>query len=264
MTEDIQERLHDKIDILIPGEQASVRATYRTSDGRAQQVCVREPYVSVIPARQPHGIYCEPESVGIVVAINQPFFENKAREALGQDASTLVECYSSHDPFLREIGNELRSWLCALRIPSQGYMEALAAVIAIHLAGTYCGGRPALPASFGLPSHKLSRVQTYIDRHLAESISVQQLATAVNLSTFHFARMFRQATGHPPHFYITMRRLEHAKQLLRASDLPLVDVAASVGFQTQSHFTGVFRRYSGMTPRAFRLNCRAPVTNLAI
>lgn len=256
LTDDVRERLCDEIEVLIPGEQASVRATYRTADGRAQQVCVREPYVSVIPARQSHGFHCEPHSDGIVVAINQLFFENKAREASGCAAPILVECYSAHDPFLREIGNELRNEFCALRIPSQCYLESLAVVIVIHLAGNY-GGPAALSARSGLPSHKLSRVRAFIDKHLAEPISVQQLAAAVNLSTFHFARMFRQTTGHPPHFYITMRRVEHAKQLLRADNLSLVNVAASVGFQTQSHFTEVFHRYAGITPRAFRLNYRA-------
>jgi AraC family transcriptional regulator len=81
------------------------------------------------------------------------------------------------------------------------------------------------------------------------------------MSTFHFARMFKQATGQPPHVYITLQRMEYAKELLRNSSLPLVDIAASVGFQTQGHFTGVFHRYAGVTPRIFRLNSRAHPPN---
>jgi AraC-like DNA-binding protein len=77
------------------------------------------------------------------------------------------------------------------------------------------------------------------------------------MSPFHFARMFKKATGKPPHVYITAHRMEHAKHLLSDSELPLVDVAASVGFQTQGHFTGVFRKYCGVTPRVFRLHCQA-------
>jgi AraC-like DNA-binding protein len=69
--------------------------------------------------------------------------------------------------------------------------------------------------------------------------------------------MFKKASGVPPHAYITMRRLERAKELLLESDLPLVEVAASVGFQTQAHFTEVFHKHTGVTPRAFRLNPRA-------
>jgi AraC family transcriptional regulator len=100
-------------------------------------------------------------------------------------------------------------------------------------------------------------VQAFIREHLADPIRVEQLAAAVHLSPYHFARMFKKATGQPPHTYITMQRMEHAKELLRDSDLPLVEVAASVGFQTQAHFTGVFHRYTGRTPRVYRLNCQA-------
>ena len=73
------------------------------------------------------------------------------------------------------------------------------------------------------------------------------------MSPCHFARMFKKATGQPPHAYITTRRMEYAKELLRESDSSLVDVAAKAGFQTQGHFTGVFHRYTGVTPRVYRL-----------
>ena len=52
------------------------------------------------------------------------------------------------------------------------------------------------------------------------------------------------------------QRVETAKQLLQASDAPLLDVAMRVGFRTPGHFTGVFHRYAGCTPRAFRMECR--------
>jgi AraC family transcriptional regulator len=69
--------------------------------------------------------------------------------------------------------------------------------------------------------------------------------------------MFKQATGQPPHVYITSQRMDQAKNLLGNSELSLVEVAASVGYQTQAHFTGVFHKQIGVTPRAFRMNCRA-------
>jgi AraC-like DNA-binding protein len=69
--------------------------------------------------------------------------------------------------------------------------------------------------------------------------------------------MFKQAVGHPPHSYITLLRMEHAKNLLSNSDLTLVEIAAGVGYQTQAHFTGVFHKHVGTTPRAFRLRTLA-------
>jgi AraC family transcriptional regulator len=77
------------------------------------------------------------------------------------------------------------------------------------------------------------------------------------MSPYHFARMFKQATGQPPHLYVVMQRVSHAKGLLQDTELPLLEVAELAGFRTQGHFTGVFRRYTGQTPRAFRLGCRS-------
>ncbi|MGZ5598652.1 MAG: helix-turn-helix domain-containing protein [Usitatibacter sp.] len=105
----------------------------------------------------------------------------------------------------------------------------------------------------GLAPHKLNSVLAHIEEHIAESVSVRRLADAVHTSPFHFARMFKVAMGCPPHLYVTLLRMERAKNLLVNSALPLVEIAASVGYQTQAHFTGVFHKHVGTTPRTYRL-----------
>ena len=61
-----------------------------------------------------------------------------------------------------------------------------------------------------------------------------------------------------------MQRVASAKSLLSDSDLALIDVAAQVGFRTQGHFCGVFLRYTGFTPRTFRLDtCTALSSSVA-
>jgi transcriptional regulator GlxA family with amidase domain len=113
--------------------------------------------------------------------------------------------------------------------------------------------------TIGLAPERLQRVLAIIDERLAEPVQVAQLAAAVDLSPFHFARMFKQATGKPPHAYITERRMERARDLLRASDLRLCEVATRVGYQTQAHFTGVFHRQVGVTPRVYRVAGAGPM-----
>jgi AraC family transcriptional regulator len=105
----------------------------------------------------------------------------------------------------------------------------------------------------GLAPHKLNSALAHIEEHIAGPVSVRHLADAVHTSPFHFARMFKMAVGHPPHLYITLLRMERAKKLLATSALPLVEIAASVGYQTQAHFTGVFHKHVGSTPRTYRL-----------
>ena len=116
---------------------------------------------------------------------------------------------------------------------------------------------PAMSAPRGgLAPHKLQKVLAYIDERLGEPIGVRQLASQVHMSPFHFARRFKQAVGTPPHAYITQVRVERAKSLLSTTSLPLIEVATRVGSRTQAHFTGVFHRYAGTTPRAYRVGTR--------
>lgn len=104
----------------------------------------------------------------------------------------------------------------------------------------------------GLVAWRLERVTDYIDANLTGDLALDALAKSVALSTFHFARAFKITTGESPHAYVVGRRVRAAKQLLRESDLPLAEVARRCGFKTQSHFTGVFRKRVGLTPKVYR------------
>jgi AraC family transcriptional regulator len=113
---------------------------------------------------------------------------------------------------------------------------------------------PAVPMRRrGLQQHKLHVALCYIEDRIGEPIGVRDLAAQLHMSPFHFARRFKQAVGHPPHAYITQVRIERAKRLLASSTLPLVNIAMAVGYRTQAHFTGVFHKTVGSTPRTYRL-----------
>ncbi len=110
------------------------------------------------------------------------------------------------------------------------------------------------PDSGALPAWRLKRVFRHIEENLAEPITLHGMAAAAGLSRMHFAAQFRAATGLRPHDYLLRRRIERAQGLLREEGAVLVDVALSVGFQTQAHFTTVFKRVCGETPHRWR--CR--------
>jgi len=78
------------------------------------------------------------------------------------------------------------------------------------------------------------------------------MAAAAGLTRMHFAAQFRTATGLRPHDFVLQRRVERAQESLRNPELALVDVALSDGFQTQAHFTTVFKRFAGGTPHRWR------------
>jgi AraC family transcriptional regulator len=94
-------------------------------------------------------------------------------------------------------------------------------------------------------------VRDYIHQHLAADLSITELGKLLNLSAFHFARMFKASVGVSPHRFILAQRVERATLLL-GTGLPLSDIAVIVGFSSQAHFTKVFRELTGITPARSR------------
>jgi AraC family transcriptional regulator len=251
----------DAIAILIPGDRAVFEATLQLADEeRSQRFPIRGPYVSLIPPSRLLRLGSERPAEVIVLALSTSFYRKMARSALGAEPPAIRLHRAVDDPLVKEIGNALRTEFTASRLPGSVYLESLARVIAVHLAAKF-GLRRALP-SVGLSQPKFNRVVAFIKEHLAETIKIVDLAATVHMSPCHFARMFKQTAGQSPHVYIIRHRVERAKDLLRGTELPLVDVAASAGFQTQAHFTGVFHRYAGSTPRVYRL--RDPIRRRAL
>ena len=95
---------------------------------------------------------------------------------------------------------------------------------------------------------QLRTVVEYIDEHLAESLSLDALATTVGVDRYWFAKQFHRSTGIPPHQYVILQRIERAKMLLVRSIATPAEVAQLVGFADQAHLTRLFRRHVGVTP----------------
>lgn len=142
-------------------------------------------------------------------------------------------------------------------------------------AARRAGGRlhhlPPRPASFApesgapkrrqiqaLPKWRLKRVAEYVDTNLAAKITLSDLAAVAGLSRMHFACQFRVATSLRPHEFVLQRRVRRAEELLRDTSYAILDIALTVGFETQAHFATVFRRFTGCTPRLWRMNNAGP------
>jgi len=103
-----------------------------------------------------------------------------------------------------------------------------------------------------LPIRQLRKVEDYVREQFAENISVETLAGLVELSPFHFSRVFKQATGMSPLQFVTRERITRAQQLIRETSRSLIEIALEVGYTSPSHFAQVFRRAVGATPTEFR------------
>jgi AraC family transcriptional regulator len=109
-----------------------------------------------------------------------------------------------------------------------------------------------------LQKWRLKRVVDYIDNHLADKIGLLELAAVAGLSRMHFASQFRVATGLRPHEFLLRQRIRRAEELLQNDTMTIVEIALNVGFQTQAHFTTVFKRFVGYTPRQWRAASATP------
>lgn len=111
----------------------------------------------------------------------------------------------------------------------------------------------------GLQKWRLKRVVDYVDSHLAKRVTLSDLADVAGLSRMHFASQFRMATGLRPHEYLLRQRVRRASELLAQTTMTIVEIALSVGFQTQAHFTTVFKRIEGRTPSQWRNSHHAAI-----
>jgi AraC-like DNA-binding protein len=103
----------------------------------------------------------------------------------------------------------------------------------------------------GKEHRAVSLAKELLHAQLTAPPSLETLAVAVNLSPFHFARVFRRATGMPPHTWLMQQRIARARALLQSGCLPL-EVAMQLGFADQSHLSRQFKQVYGVGPGAYR------------
>jgi len=157
------------------------------------------------------------------------------------------------DGVIRHLGGSL---LEALRRPDEAnqlFVDHTMLAFTAHVAQSYGGlQRITEPARGGLAAWQLKRACERLESDLGGKIPLEQIAAELELSGSHFSRAFRLSTGLPPHKWLLRQRVRAAKQLMTVRDLSLSEIAISVGFANQSHFTRVFSSVVGVSPGTWR------------
>lgn len=104
----------------------------------------------------------------------------------------------------------------------------------------------------GLAPWQAKRIKLFIEEHISHSISLDELARLVKLSTSYFSAAFKVSFGTSPHNYIILQRIDFAKQRMLSSNAPLCEIALDCGLSDQAHLSRLFRRVTGTTPSAWR------------
>jgi transcriptional regulator GlxA family with amidase domain len=102
------------------------------------------------------------------------------------------------------------------------------------------------------PDQAMQQIGAWIETHLAEKISFQELAAQARLTPSSFSRRFKAATGQPPQQFMLQKRLDAARQLLLSTDWSLDVVAARCGFANGFYFSRLWTQQFGIAPARFR------------
>jgi AraC family transcriptional regulator len=134
------------------------------------------------------------------------------------------------------------------------FLDSIEQAIAAALVDADAGqNRSVRQLRGGLAPARLRRITELVQSKMEDELSLLEMAQAADLSPAYFSRMFRKSTGETPHQFVLRNKIERAKEMLRAPETRILDVAVACGFKTQQHFARVFRHMCGTSPREYRL-----------
>ena len=181
----------------------------------------------------------------------RPELLHAAARELGRDPETvsLTPKFQLRDPRLETIAWAIKAEIEAAIPSDRTYAEMLGMALAIRLVES--DGQKRIETaglSATLTSRQQRRLAEFIEDHIDQSLSLADLAAVAGLSVSHLKPLFRATFGMPVHKYVLTRRVERARLLLLAANMPIAQVALESGFAHQSHMAHWMRRILGLTP----------------
>jgi AraC family transcriptional regulator len=164
--------------------------------------------------------------------------------------AALCEVSGERDETLSALLEHIRAELVGQYPASGPFIQGIAQALAVHVVRTY--KIDAQRPRGGLQAFKLHRIFEAMRERLAEPFDLAALADLVELSAFHFSRVFKQSTGLSPSRYFIRLRMEEARRLLIETDHSIINIALAVGYGSPSHFASVFRKHTGVPPSTYR------------
>jgi AraC family transcriptional regulator len=224
----------------------------QTENGHFQEAFLNG-HTGISPAHHAQKMHWQGDIEFIHLYLDPMLMQQAVSESERNMSVEVMPQLKTSDPLIQSLGIALISELKFNKAGSRLYAETAGALLSVHLLQQYAAWKQVVKQYVeGLSQGKLQQVLDYIDSYLDQNLSLTELAALVYTSPYHFARLFKQSMGMPPHRYVNKCRIEKATKLLAQQDLSILEIAQQVGFQSQSHFTTLFRRALGVTPTAYR------------
>jgi AraC family transcriptional regulator len=174
---------------------------------------------------------------------------------LAGDAPSSSHMRSPHgivDPVLTHFAAALAAAMPRSGEVNRLLVERVMLAVRAYLADKYGQTASAPRNGGGLSAAQLHAAKQLLTASIDENIPIADFAMACGLSRQYFTKAFKAAAGVTPHHWLQQYRVEMAMQLLGATTLPIAEIAIECGFADQSHFTRVFTRFAGSSPRTWR------------
>lgn len=229
----------------------------RHLDGRNRRESSAKGDIAFLPADAPTMLRLGKDDPNEVLSYSYLVFETNYLTELALSNGIgrpldFIPAFATPDPILHEITAALTS---APRIKDPAadlFVESLFNAAAARIFHNYAEVRYPLSGPGRLTDRQLRAAIDYIQDHIRDSLHLGSISRAAGLSEFHFARLFKVATGVTPFHFVMQVRMSRAKELLRKTRLPISEIAERVGYPKPSHFSDRFRAVSGCGPNAYR------------
>ncbi len=229
----------------------------QVQDGKTHTGLYQRGDILITPANTPLFVRWSGDEDCLQIRLTTELMQNIARETLNKDPDNLelLPEFQIRNPQLEAIAMMLLAEFQQEHFDNGLYLDSLTNVLAVNLLRHHTVSKPRLPIyEGGLPPRQLGQILDYIDTYLEQNIKLADLAQLLDMSQFHFSRLFKQSIGITPHQYLSQQRVERAKKLLKKTDRLIIDIALECGFSSHSHLSKQFRQFTGMTPKTYRLN----------
>ncbi|QID16406.1 helix-turn-helix transcriptional regulator [Nitrogeniibacter mangrovi] len=187
--------------------------------------------------------------------LSEALLSRVATDITGRDVSEvhLHDVLQGQDPVVTGIADAIQQEAIDGASGGPLYVEALAIQLGVHLIRHYASvAFREDTVDSPLSRQQRRRIDEYLETHLHDTVTIEQLAQLVGLGVWTFTKHFRATTGCAPYEYVTTLRVERASRLLTTGNRAIKEIAAACGFSDQAHLTRVLRARLGTTPARLR------------
>jgi AraC family transcriptional regulator len=224
----------------------------RTIDGQRSSDRLTIGDIMITPPCLHRKLFWDADAEFLLLRLEPKLFVSAAYESTHPNRSQIIPQLKLSDPLIQQIGLALKAELELDGLSDRLYAETMSNALAVHLLRHYSNQKQLIkPYSGRLPHHKLQQAIDYIQTHLADDVSLEAIATELDMSQYHFSRLFKQSTGYSPYQYVIKQRIDLAQKLMTQEHQSIANIALAVGFTNQSQFGRHFKRLIGVTPKQF-------------